>query len=170
MSSVPVNAVVERVSYDDPVVQAIVVDLQLEYARRYGSGDDTVLVVADFTPPRGVFLLAKVDGVPVAMGGWRARDAEADDPALHDGDAELKRMHVLPSFQRRGLARLLLAALERSAAEAGRRRVVLETGTEQPEAIALYASSGYAPMEKFGLYRGEPESRTYAKSLVPGQG
>ena len=46
----------------------------------------------------------------------------------------------------RGHARAVLAELERSAAAAGRRRTVLETGTRQPEAIALYTSSGYVPM------------------------
>jgi hypothetical protein len=42
---------------------------------------------------------------------------------------------------------------------------VLETGTRQPEAIALYLSSGYVPVEKFGTYRDEPDSRCYGKDL-----
>jgi ribosomal protein S18 acetylase RimI-like enzyme len=60
----------------------------------------------------------------------------------------------------------VLAELERAAAEAGRRRLVLETGTRQPEAIGLYTSSGYEPMPAFGAYRGSPESRYYAKPLL----
>jgi hypothetical protein len=43
--------------------------------------------------------------------------------------------------------------------------MVLETGTAQPEAIALYVSAGYEPAEKFGLYRFEAQSRCYAKGL-----
>ena len=43
--------------------------------------------------------------------------------------------------------------------------MVLETGTAQPEAIALYVSSGYEPAAKFGHYRFEPQSRCYAKGL-----
>ena len=62
-------------------------------------------------------------------------------------------------------ARLLLAHLEDTAAAAGRRRIVLETGTRQPEAIALYEREGYAPTEKFGVYRDEPDSRCYARPL-----
>lgn len=157
----------EAVAYDHPEVVGLVEAVQAEYACRYGSGDDTVLAPLDFSGGRGVFLLGCLDGEPVAMGGWRARGAEVGEPGLRAGDAELKRMHVVPAAQRRGLARALLAELERTAAAAGRRRVVLETGTEQPEAIALYLSSGYAPSEKFGLYRLEESSRCYAK-VLPG--
>lgn len=150
-------------SYDDVGVRSLVADVQQEYLRRYGSGDDTVLTVADFTPPAGVFVLAHLDGAAVAMGGWRAR--EAGEHGLADGDAELKRMYVVPAAQRRGVARAVLAELERTARAAGRVRMVLETGTEQPEAIALYTSAGYTPTTKFGLYRGEASSRCYAKTL-----
>lgn len=151
------------VAYDDPVVTALVVDLQAEYARRYGSGDDTVVDPAEFAPPRGVFLLGRWRGDPVAIGGWRAR--ESGPPHLADGDAELKRMYVVPAAQGRGFARALLAELERTASCAGRRRVVLETGTAQPEALGLYESAGYAPTPKFGYYAHEESSRCYAKTL-----
>lgn len=154
-------------AYDDPVVAALVVDLQAEYARLYGGGDHTVVDAADFAPPRGVFLVGRWRGRPVAIGGWRARESGARN--LFEADAELKRMYVVPDAQRRGFARALLAELERTAAAAGRRRVVLETGTEQPEAMRLYESAGYAPTPEFGLYADEESSRYYAKTLAPAQ-
>ena len=156
--------------YDDPEVAALVVDLQAEYARRYGSGDDTVVDPAEFAPPRGVFLAGRTGGRLVAIGGWRAR--ESGPRNLADGDAEIKRMYVVPAAQGRGHARALLAALERTAREAGRRRMVLETGTAQPEALGLYASSGYTPTPKFGHYADEESSRCFAKVLdaLPGTG
>ena len=43
--------------------------------------------------------------------------------------------------------------------------IVLETGIAQPEAIALYESSGYEPVEKFGHYAWSPKSRCYGKRL-----
>ena len=43
--------------------------------------------------------------------------------------------------------------------------LVLETGLRQPEAIALYESSGYTPIAKFGFYRDSPTSRCYARGL-----
>jgi hypothetical protein len=49
---------------------------------------------------------------------------------------------------------------------AGRRRIVLETGTMQPEAIALYTSAGYEPMPAFGAYADSPTSRYFTKPLA----
>lgn len=103
-------------------------------------------------------------GRPVATGGWRSMDEDGEGYA--DGDAELKRMYVVPGVRGRGLARRVLARLEEDARAAGRRRMVLETGTRQPEAIALYLSSGYEPCGKFGLYRCHENSRCFAKPLA----
>jgi ribosomal protein S18 acetylase RimI-like enzyme len=75
-------------------------------------------------------------------------------------------MYVIPEARGRGLARLVLAALEDDARAAGRTRMVLETGTEQPEAISLYHSSGYRLCAKFGHYRFDERSRCYAKPLA----
>ena len=123
-----------------------------------------------FTPPQGLFLVGYLDGVAVACGGWRARgdedDERAADPALRPGDAELKRMYVAAEHRGRGFARAVLAELERTATAAGRRRMVLETGLPQPDAIGLYTSAGYEPMARFGDYRDSPHSRCFAKPLV----
>jgi len=137
---------IEVTSYDHPDAVALIAEVQQEYVVRYGGEDDTPVDPAEFAPPRGLFLVAYVDGSPAAMGGWRG----------HGADAELKRMYVAPAFRGRGLARAVLAELERTAAEAGHRRVILETGQEQPEAIALYRSSGYEPVARFGFYADSP--------------
>jgi GNAT superfamily N-acetyltransferase len=75
-------------------------------------------------------------------------------------------MFVVRAMRRRGYARLLLAELERTAAIAGGRRMVLETGTRQPEALGLYTSSGYCPITPFGAYRHAPHSRYLGKPLA----
>lgn len=152
------------VGYDDPAVGELERQVQQEYARRYGTGDDTALAPQQFRPPAGIFLLGMVDGIPAAMGGWRVR--EGDGAHLRDGDAEMKRMYVVPAEQRHGHARALLTELEQTAAAAGRLRMVLETGLRQPEAITLYTSSGYTEMGKFGLYAHEESSRYFAKELA----
>jgi ribosomal protein S18 acetylase RimI-like enzyme len=74
-------------------------------------------------------------------------------------------MYVVPSARGRGWARRLLAALEDSARGAGADLMVLETGTAQPEAIALYESSGYEPVHGFGYYRDSPTARYFGKRL-----
>ncbi len=75
-------------------------------------------------------------------------------------------MFVIAEGRGRGLARRILAALEADARAAGRTRMVLETGDRQPEAIALYTSSGYTVCEKFGHYRAYDSSICMAKPLA----
>lgn len=153
------------VALDHPDSLHLVAQVQQEYVRRYGGEDWTPMDPGHFVPPRGLFLVGYVDGQPVVCGGWRAREA-VEHPNLADGDAEIKRMYVAPDVRGRGLARALLAELERTAAAAGRRRMVLETGQAQPEAIALYLSSGYAEMAKFGVFSYSDTSVCYAKPLL----
>jgi len=43
----------------------------------------------------------------------------------------------------------------------------LETGTEQPEAVALYESLGYRRIPAFGEYASDPYSICYEKGLSP---
>ncbi|MFD7494622.1 GNAT family N-acetyltransferase [Streptomyces sp. NPDC059832] len=151
--------------FDHPDAVKLNDQVQLEYAERYGDeGDVTPLDPSMFEPPNGLYLLAyDARDRPVATGGWRTQDR--NDEGYSDGDAELKRMFVIPEGRGNGLARRILAALEADARAAGRVRMVLETGDKQPEAIALYASSGYAPCEKFGHYRMYESSRCFAKPL-----
>lgn len=146
---------VRVVPFDSPDAVKLIAEVQQEYVNRYGDVDRTPLDPAEFAPPAGIFLVGYLDGVPVACGGWRA----------HDGWAELKRMYVVASARGKGLARVLLAELERTAAEAGLGRVQLETGQKQPEAIGLYSSSGYHRIQGFGYYRDHPGSVCFGKEL-----
>ncbi|GHB41563.1 N-acetyltransferase [Streptomyces xanthochromogenes] len=157
--------IIQNLGYDHPDAVRLNDEVQLEYAERYGDeGDITPLDAAMFMPPRGLYLIAyDPEGRPVATGGWRSQDANEEN--YRDGDAELKRMYVVPEARGRGLARRILAALEADARAAGRTRMVLETGTKQPEAITLYTSTGYEPCEKFGHYRTYDTSRCFAKPL-----
>jgi ribosomal protein S18 acetylase RimI-like enzyme len=148
--------------FDHPDAVRLIAEIQQVYVERYGGEDATFVDPREFDAPGGLFLVGYVGGDPVACGGWRARQAGG---VLRDGDAEIKRMYVAPAHRGRGYARAVLAELERTAAAAGLRRIVLETGTEQPEAIGLYTSAGYVPMPAFGAYAGSPTSRYFAKSV-----
>ncbi|MFE6172712.1 GNAT family N-acetyltransferase [Streptomyces sp. NPDC056464] len=156
---------IRRVPFDHPDAVKLNDQVQAEYAVRYGDdGDATPLAPTDFAPPNGLYLIAYDElGVPVASGGWRSQDDNGE--GNQDGDAELKRMYVVEAVRGRGLARRILAALEEDARAAGRIRMVLETGAKQPEAVALYTSSGYESCGKFGYYRFHELSLCYAKAL-----
>jgi GNAT superfamily N-acetyltransferase len=156
--AVAVRVRIEPARLDDPAVKDLIELIQGEYVIRYGGPDDAPIDPAEFAPPEGTFLLATIDGAPAGCGGWRS---------LGDGRAELKRMFTVDRFRNRGVARAVLAELERTAAAAGVEQLVLETGTVQPEAIALYGSAGYDPIDGFGYYAGAPRSRSFGKRLVP---
>ena len=154
----------ERVDYGHRDALALIAEVQQEYVVRYGGTDDTPLDAAMFTPPTGSFFVGYDDGLAVCSGAWRRRsDVTVFETAA---TAEVKRMYVVPSHQRRGLARVMLGHLEATARVAGAEAMVLETGAAQPEAIALYLTSGYRPIPGFGHYRDAPDNRCFAKSLV----
>ena len=105
---------------------------------------------------RGAFLVAYSVKDSLGCGAIRRLDVDT---------AEIKRMYVKPSVRRMGLARRLLRALEEEARVLRVREIVLETGTLQPEAIALYSSSGYSKIKAFGEYAEHPMSVFMGKSL-----
>ncbi|HJU97240.1 MAG TPA: GNAT family N-acetyltransferase [Jiangellaceae bacterium] len=152
----PGEFTVRALAYGDAVVRALEAELQQEYIERYGGVDESPVDPAQFAPPDGVFLVGFSGAEPVASGGFRRHDDEA---------AEIKRMYVVEDRRGIGYARRLLAELERRAAEAGYVRVVLETGLRQPEAVALYESSGYTPIPGVGFYAGQSLSRSFGKQL-----
>lgn len=145
---------VEEVAWADPRLRALCAAQQAELAARYGApdvghdwpGDDVVTAV-----------LVSLDDEAVACGVLRAAG-----PGL----GELKRMFVVPAARGRGLSRLVLTWLERAAQHHGLTRLVLETGVLQPDAIGLYLSAGYLPIDRYAPYEDEPASRCFAKDLV----
>jgi GNAT superfamily N-acetyltransferase len=151
-----------RVGYGDPDALRLVEDVQAEYVVRYGSRDETPLDPLMFEPPAGSFFVGYDGDVPVATGAWRRSEVEAFGTSR---TAEIKRMYVVSSARGRGLARAVLAHLEETARGAGIEAMVLETGLRQPEAIALYESSGYVRVPGFGYYRDAPLSRCFGKDL-----
>ncbi|MFD0558153.1 acetyltransferase (GNAT) family protein [Stackebrandtia endophytica] len=147
---------IDRVPYDGAVAQRMIALVQAEYVRRYGGEDATPLRPADFEPPHGGFFVCYLGEEPVATGAWRRYGAE---------DAEMKRLFVTESARGRGLARAMVAHLESDARAHGRTRMILESGSEQPEALALYASLGYRPVTPFGVYANEPGARHLGRTL-----
>jgi GNAT superfamily N-acetyltransferase len=147
---VPEELRLQPVPYEHPDVAALEQAAQQFYVQIYGSPDETPFTTSDFTPPRGAFLVGYLDEEAVAMGGWRFRPPGV--PRVARRPAEIRRMFVRERVRGRGFARLVLAALEASAAAAGADWMLLETGQPQVGAVALYRSSGYVDVERFGHY------------------
>jgi putative acetyltransferase len=104
----------------------------------------------------GTFLVARVDGRAVGCGAVRRLD---------ETTGEVKRMYVEPELRGRGVAKAILHHLEATARELGARRLVLETGIHQDEAIGLYRQAGYREVDCWGEYAHSPTSVCYEKSI-----
>ncbi len=145
--------------YTSPVAAALVSAALADLTGRYGGdGDGTPVDPAQFDPPGGAFLVAWLDSRPAGCGGWRTHHGA---PAT----AEIKRMYTVPEARGRGVALALLRALEDSARAVGYRRMILETGYRQPEAIALYEKADYVRIPDFGHYKNEPGVRSFGLDL-----
>jgi GNAT superfamily N-acetyltransferase len=85
-----------------------------------------------------------------------------------DGEWEVKRVITDPAARGMGAATVLMAELERIAASAGARRVILQSGGKQPEAEAFYRKLGYRRMPTYPPYEDAiPTSICFAKQLQP---
>ncbi len=103
------------------------------------------------------FLVAREQGRALGCGAFVLGEA---------GQAEMKRVFVAPAARGKGVARVLMEALEREAAKLGVTLMQLETGIKQPEAIALYRKFGYAERGPFGRYQPDPLSLFMEKRLA----
>jgi GNAT superfamily N-acetyltransferase len=149
--------VIEPRAFDHPDAVGLVRAIQEMYEHLYGGHDDDATEATQFTPPDGLFLVGYLDGGAVASGGWRHHDATS---------VEIKRMFVAKEVRGRGLARRMLAELERTAAGAGANRIVLNTGFRQRSAMRFYEANGYTRTDdRFGHYEGIRGAHFYVKTL-----
>ena len=151
------------VGVEDPLAAPLMAELAVEYATRYGGTAQRVMKwlrqeypAGDFTAPDGSLLIGLLDGLPVTGGGFRRFD---------DTRAELKRMWTDSRYRQRGFAKAVLAELEREIAARGYRYVYLTTGDRQPEAEALYLSSGYTRLAGPLPSEGEAYPVAFEKAL-----
>jgi GNAT superfamily N-acetyltransferase len=159
MSDPPRHLTIAPGSLAGGAAQALIERLNAELTERYPSPEDRHFGLSEeqVAGTNGVFLVAALDGEAVGCGALRRLD---------DATGELKRMYVAPEARRLGVGRGLLDELERRARGLGLRRLVLETGLRQHEAMAMYERAGYARIECFGEYEGGGASVCMEKLLA----
>jgi putative acetyltransferase len=145
---------------DTPLARTLIGELDRELMGRYpeAGANHFRLDPDEVAPGRGAFLAVFEADTAVGCGALRLLDPTT---------AELKRMYVRPPVRGRRIGAALLAVLEAEARRLGARRLVLETGSRQPEALALYTRAGFTPIPPFGEYLASTLSRCLARSLVP---
>ncbi len=143
---------------DSADAQRLIAALDAHLASRY-SADQRFgpnLRPQQIAPGLGTFVIARAEGRSVGCGALRRLD---------ETSAEVKRMYVEPELRGQGIAKEIVDHLEAAARVMGTRRLVLETGIYQAEAIGLYRRLGFNPVRCWGEYEGVLTSVCFEKSL-----
>jgi DNA-binding MarR family transcriptional regulator len=115
-------------------------ELRERFEEPFDPGRTLPADAADLVPPSGVFLLARVGGLPAGCGALKT---------LGPGVGELMRMWVDRPHRRLGIGARLLDALEERAAALGHRTVRLYTNRSLAEAKAMYRARGYVEIPRY---------------------
>lgn len=131
----------------DPRTPRAVYCLEEYYAeleRRFDTGFDVNLScdpeATDMIPPRGTFLIAKSDDLPIGCVGVKGTEK---------GYGEIKRLWVSPAARGLGLAKRLMTDAEHHARQLGIKALRLDTNSALPEAIRLYQTTGWHQIDRY---------------------
>lgn len=100
---------------------------------------------AENRAPKGMMRLLVRDGEPLGCGTIQT---------IGDGDAEIKRVYIVPSAQGQGAGRQMMEQLVDDCRTLGFRRILMDTGVVLSKAAALYDSMGFI---RRGPYSDLPE-------------
>jgi GNAT superfamily N-acetyltransferase len=151
---------VRRESFDTEGSRWVVARAEEELVARYGMLDDGELglTASMFDPPAGSFVVARFDGDGDGDADGDARPVGgAGVRTVAPGAGEVRRLWVDPLWRRRGIGRALMVGLEDAARELGLTALRLATGDRQPEAVALYDTTGWE-RERVDTYEGAAET------------
>ena len=141
------------VTWSDPRASALreLMDVEMTaiYGSLFASSDPGEVLAArrqalsiDPKDILATLLAIDADGTPLAHAALRD----------HGGEWEVKRLFVGKAARGRGIGRRIMAGLEAVARDAGAKRLILQTGDRQPEAVALYQRTGYQRIEIYEPY------------------
>ena len=155
----PASIEIRRENIQSAIAASLIMALNAELTIRYPEEGATHFRLDgdEVAEGRGAFLVASIDGKPTGCGAIRRLDADT---------AEVKRMYVAPDARGKGVGHAILTALEAESRRLGVRRILLETGVRQQEALALYSKVGFHPIPAYGEYVHSPLSICMSKTLM----
>ncbi len=164
-AAAPLSWTVSPIAVDHPEAATVLHEYIDELASRYYGRPATPEEIAealgdgaDLREPKGTLLVARDGAVPVGCVGLRWQGV-----GLADSDAELTRMYVRKTARRGGAGARLVGAAEELARVRGAGVIRLNTRKDLVEAIGLYRSLGYRPVDPYG---DDPYAEVwFAKSL-----
>jgi putative acetyltransferase len=148
---------------DHPQAVALLGVLDAYLATLYAPEANHILSIDELLAPEVSFFAAWRDDRMVGTGAWRRMAGEPGTGGVAYG--EVKRMYVEPSARGQGVARRMLATLERGLHAQRLGLALLETGQDQCEAVRLYERCGYQRRGPFAGYADNGLSLFYAKAL-----
>jgi putative acetyltransferase len=147
---------VREISPRHEAVQALIKALDEYLSALYPAESNHLDSVEDLEKDTVYFIGAFDNGNLVGCGAVK----------LMPGDyGEIKRMYVISHARGKGIAKIMMDALESFLLESNILVSRLETGIHQKEAIALYTKRGYKRVSPFGTYRDDPLSVFMEKRL-----
>jgi GNAT superfamily N-acetyltransferase len=133
-----------RVDLGSDEARSVIGSAEAELDRRYGPGTNReFLDPLSFAPPRGSFLICRLDGRLVGGVGLRG---------IADRVGEVKRLWVDDADRRMGVGAALMDAIELEGQALEMGLIVLETGPLQPEAASLYAARGWELVDQLPVH------------------
>jgi putative acetyltransferase len=146
---------IKRTNSDDSNFQELVKLLDLELQERDGE-EHLFYATLNKTNTLNYVIVAYDQDEVIGCGALRAYSNDV---------MEVKRMFVPLHKRGQGIASTILSALEIWCRELGIKKCILETGKNQPEAIALYKKNLYTIIPNFGKYEGVENSVCFEKEL-----
>jgi GNAT superfamily N-acetyltransferase len=101
-------------------------------------------------------VVAYVDNEAVGCGAFKEYD---------EFSVEIKRMFVNPNQRGTGLGSAILVELENWAKDFQYKKIILETGQKQTEAISLYKKQHYKIIPNYGQYKNVENSICFEKVI-----
>jgi GNAT superfamily N-acetyltransferase len=154
-----------RVGWSDPRAAAlrVIMDAEMDvlYSTRRAAADPgqgaLISAVLSVDASEVVSSVLALDGdVAVGHAGLRV---------LPDGSGEVRKVVVIDEARGLGISKLLMAEIEAIAHEEGMRRLLLQTGNLQHQAVSLYERLGYISIPIYGGYEVIPGALCYEKVL-----
>lgn len=144
-----------RTSSENPDFQKLVKELDADLSIRDGAEHG---FYSQFNKIDAIkyAIVAYEDNMPVGCGAIKEYSEET---------MEVKRMYVPINKRGKGIASIVLKALEKWSVELNYKKCLLETGKKQPEAIRLYTKNGYKIIPNYGQYKGVENSVCFEKEV-----
>lgn len=146
---------IKRTTSEDKDFQELVKFLDLELQERDGE-EHLFYATLNKTNTLNYVIVGYDQDQPIGCGALRA---------FSEDTMEVKRMFVSLHKRGKGIASTILKELEMWCKELGIKKCVLETGKNQPEAIALYKKNRYNIIPNFGKYEDVENSLCFEKKL-----